>query len=366
VGRPTSVAEWAVLKERTVMTVDRAMLPGRRRMLQGVGALSLSLAGGALLTGCGQVAPFFAGSKSTRPETNTIKLPSGFATCVAPEILAVDMLRAEGFEVKQVQVGSDAEIYPAIAAGEIDLAMRTAASKVPQADTSNAFVHLAGIHTGCFELFASTGVRSLNDLKGKRVAAYGVDAGIYFSAMAAYIGLDPQRDLTLETYTAGDEAIEGYKAGRFDAIMAGPPQPQQLRKAGYGHVLTSMHSDRPWSQQFCCMLVANREFVQNNPVAAKQAVRAILKATDLCATKPGEAAQLLIDRGDITDRDAAFEMFTHDASYDKWREYDPEATLRFYGLLLHQIGKVKTPPDQLIAQSTDWRILNELKKELKG
>jgi NitT/TauT family transport system substrate-binding protein len=165
---------------------------------------------------------------------------------------------------------------------------------------------------------------------------------------------------------SGDAAIQAFVDGKADAFMGGPPQPQQLRKMGVGQVLVNMHSDRPWSQQFCCVLIANRAFVQNNPVAAKQTVRAVLKAADLCAQDPSGAAQRLADSGHIADKDAAVQMFTHDASYHRWREYDADDTIRFYGLLLHQVGMVKSHPNQLVAQSTDWRIFDELKQELKA
>jgi NitT/TauT family transport system substrate-binding protein len=39
--------------------------------------------------------------------------------------------------------------------------------------------------------------------------------------------------------------------------------------------------------------------------------------------------------------------------------------LRFYALRLYEVGMIKTNPNKLIAQGTDWRFLNELKKELK-
>ena len=52
--------------------------------------------------------------------------------------------------------------------------------------------------------------------------------------------------------------------------------------------------------------------------------------------------------------------------YRRWRDADPEDTLRFYGLRLHEAGLIKSPPQKLIAQGTDWRFLNELKKELKA
>jgi len=52
--------------------------------------------------------------------------------------------------------------------------------------------------------------------------------------------------------------------------------------------------------------------------------------------------------------------------YGKWRDYNPEETIRFYALRLREAGMVKSAPQKLIAQGTDWRLLNELKKELKG
>ena len=348
------------------MTRDRVALPGRRRLLQGVGALSLSLAGGSLLAGCAnQVAPFFAGSTSNRPETKTVRLQHGFATCLSPIFLAGDILRADGFDVDHVPSALD--VVPLVSAGDLDFAMQAAANTTVGADTDNRFVHLAGIHVGCFELFAQTGIRSMSDLKGKRVAVNELGAGahLHLAMMASYVGLDPNRDFILET---GDStvAMQAFEAGRIDGFMGFPPEPQLLRQRNVGHVLVNTHLDRPWSQSFCCILIGNREFVQNNPVATKQVVRAVLTATDLCANEPSRAADLLLARGDITDRDATFQMLSRDVSYDRWREYDPEATIRFYALLLHQIGMVKTTPDKLIAQSTDWRILNELKRELKA
>jgi NitT/TauT family transport system substrate-binding protein len=52
--------------------------------------------------------------------------------------------------------------------------------------------------------------------------------------------------------------------------------------------------------------------------------------------------------------------------YNQWREYDPEETVRFYALRLHELGMIKSSPQKIIAQGTDWRFLNELKRELKG
>jgi NitT/TauT family transport system substrate-binding protein len=52
--------------------------------------------------------------------------------------------------------------------------------------------------------------------------------------------------------------------------------------------------------------------------------------------------------------------------YDVWRDYDPDDTLRFYGNKLHEAGLIKSSPQKLIDEHTNWRFLNELKRELKA
>ena len=94
-------------------------------------------------------------------------------------------------------------------------------------------------------------------------------------------------------------------------------------------------------------------------------MRAILKANALCASEPERVARFLVDRGYETTYDAALRMLK-EIPYARWRDYDPEDTARFYALRLHEGGMIKSSPQKLLAQGTDWRFFNELKKELKG
>jgi NitT/TauT family transport system substrate-binding protein len=113
------------------------------------------------------------------------------------------------------------------------------------------------------------------------------------------------------------------------------------------------------------MVVGNRAFVRQHPVATKRALRAILKSADVCAREPERAARFLVDKAYTTRYDYALQAIK-ELPYGTWREYDPEDTVRFYALRLHEAGMLKSTPQKLIAQGTDWRFLNELKKELKG
>jgi NitT/TauT family transport system substrate-binding protein len=90
-----------------------------------------------------------------------------------------------------------------------------------------------------------------------------------------------------------------------------------------------------------------------------------LKAADLCGSKPEQVAQSLVDKGYMKNYDHTLQTLK-DIPYDKWREYNPEDTVRFYALRLHEVGMIKSSPQKIIAEGTDWRFLNELKQELKG
>src|SRR4051812_32004084 len=348
------------------MARDQVAKSGRRRVLQGVGAVGLSLAGGDLLAGCAnQVAPFFSPSTTGQLETTRIRLNQIAGICIAPQYIAAALLEAEGFtDVEYVETGADP--FPGFASGTIDIGMTFVGPFIVQLDAGLPVVLLGGVHIGCFELFGTDTVRAIRNLKGKTVGIPGLNTAhhVFLSSMAAYVGLDPRVDINWFVHHP-NESAQILKDRKVDALIGFPPVPQELRARGIGHVIVNSATDRPWSQYFCCMLAASREFVQNNPVAAKRALRAILKATDICAQEPERAAQQIVDQGFTANYGYALQTMK-DVPYNRWREYDPEDTVRFYALRLHEIGMVKSGPDQIISQGTNWRFLNELRQELKG
>jgi NitT/TauT family transport system substrate-binding protein len=181
--------------------------------------------------------------------------------------------------------------------------------------------------------------------------------------MAAHVDLDPKQDIRWVTDPA-QTPMELFIEGKVDGFLGFPPQPQELRARHVGHVILDTTVDRPWSQYFCCMLVGNPEYVSNYPVATKRVLRAILKATEFCASEPARAAQRLVDRGFAPRYDYALKTLSG-IPYEKWRDYDAEDSIRFYALRMHEAGIIKSSPKKIIAENTDWRFLNELKRELK-
>src|SRR6516225_5185721 len=247
------------------------------------------------------------------------------------------------------------------------VSLHFAALLIPAIDAGEAITVLGGVHVGCFELFAREHIRSIRDLKDKKVGIQGAGAQqhAFVAAMAAYVGLNPVKDIDW-IISPTPPPMELFVEGKIDAFLGLPPEPQELRarKIG-GHVVVNSSTDRPWSQYFCCMLAGNREFIRTHPIASKRAMRAILKATDYGVTNPAAAAQRMVDRGFTARYDYALQMLK-EVPYNKWREYDPEDTIRFYSLRLREAGMIKASPNKIIADATDWRLFNELKRELKG
>jgi len=204
------------------------------------------------------------------PETTVIRLARQPTICVAPQFVAEELLRVEGFtDIRYVDTLAP-EVPEAVARGKVDYSLAYASQFVASIDAGEPVTLLAGVMVGCFELFGKEGIRSIAELKGKTV---GVQA----------LGSTP-------------------------------------------HVLLT-----------------------------------VLAA----AAEPARAARRLVDGGFADRYDYALQSLT-ELPYDKWRDYDPEDSVRFYALRLREAGMTKASPQKIIAEGTDWRFLNELKRELKA
>jgi NitT/TauT family transport system substrate-binding protein len=281
--------------------------------------------------------------------------------------VAEELLKAEGFtNVSYAEIPEGMPISQSLSRDQADISMNFVAPNLLRVDQGDPVVFLAGAHVGCFEVFAGPRVRRISDLKGKTVPVTQINNTdhVFFASIAAHVGLDPRKDIHWEVHEA-DEGLKLFADGKVDAYLGFPPRPQELRARKVGRVLVNGATDRPWSQYFCCLVTGSREFVRKHPVATKRAVRAVLKGADLCATEPERVAHMLVDKKYTPRYDYVLQMLK-ELPYGKWREYDPEDTIRFYALRLHEAGLIKASPQKLIAQASDWRFLNELKKELKG
>src|SRR3954464_4593319 len=287
---------------------------GRRRFLAALAATGAS----------GFIGPTNSRAQGERLETTSVRLAKITGTCIAPQYLAEDLLRLEGFtDVRYVLSEAGLGQSKAIARGDVDFSLNFAAPLVIPIDAGEPISIIGGVHTGCFELFGHERIRSIADLKGRTVGVQGLGASphVFLAAMAAHVGLNPLKDINWVT-SPTIAPKELFAERKIDAFLGFPPEPQELRARKIGRVIVNSAVDRPWSQYFCCMLAGNREFVRKHPVATKRALRAILKAADVCGTAPEQAARFIVDNGFTPRYDYALQALK-DLPYGQWREYSP-------------------------------------------
>jgi len=339
---------------------------------------NIAVAGATGFAGLG-AAGFYGGRKSVAaeppPEVTTIRFEKDPVTCIAPQVFQ-ELLRAEGFtdiryvdltedHIRQADAANSDAITDMIGRREVDFGRSFAPNLIMGMNAGAPVTVLSGLHLGCFEVFGKNEIRSLGDLKGRAVGANynSQQADRLLTIMLYLIGLHPNRDVRWVT-DPSLRLMDLFVEGKIDAFLAAPPDLQEVRAKNIGHVIVSSITDRPWSQYYCCMLATSTEFARKYPVATKRVLRATLKAADLCVSEPDRAARLLVEQGYSTRYDYALQALS-EVRFDVWRDYDAEDTLRFYGLRLQEAGLLRSSPQTLIAEHTDWRFLNELKREMK-
>jgi NitT/TauT family transport system substrate-binding protein len=201
-------------------------------------------------------------------------------------------------------------------------------------------------------------------LKGKTVAIaeLGGPSHVLLASMLARVGLDPRADVTWATHDSA-VAMQLLADERVDAYLGFPPDAQEMRARGIGHVVVNSMVDRPWSQNFCCMVVANRDYVTRNPVATTHARHEIINGIDRTGHDPEGAVRFLVDQGYTTQYDYTLQALKT-IHAGGWRfDCDAEDTLRYYALRLHEAGMIRSSPDKIIARGTDWRFLSKVRRD---
>jgi NitT/TauT family transport system substrate-binding protein len=301
------------------------------------------------------------------PETATVRINYQVG-CDPWTWLADDFLKAEGFT--DVRVLNDPALFADGAArGLADLDVFFGTDLAARVDAGQPIIALAGTHTGCFELWARPGINSFRDLRGKRILVDKRDAlldpfyGMWVGFLA-WVGVDPSEVQFIEMADPAHTNVDRYIGGMSDAILASVTEGPALRADPNtpGRRIFDMGMDKPWSGYYCCMLGANRDWAKANPNATKRATRAVLRAIDYGAKDREQAVKVAVEKKVPEDLSLLYEAIK-DLNY-KWRDFDPEDTVRFYALRLADAKLLKKTPSRIISDGTDFAFLHRMQKEL--
>lgn len=341
----------------------------RRTLLKGAAGLGLAAATGTLLTACGSGGGHSQASEPDADgplETTSIRLYSiPPANCIAAMYMAERFLREEGFTDVQYPLHSPKDVFTRFAEGAADFGMTYPALVMPMIADGAPIVMLGGVHLGCWQVVATGGIKTMRDFRGKTVAVIGprFTDGIFMAMTLKNVGLDLTKDVKVVNYPPSEYA-QLLSSGEVDGVVAIPPVSTDLRAKGIGHVVVNSVVDPPWSNYYCCGPIVHRDWMEKHPVAAKRALRAILKGADTVAKDPEGTARQMVDRAYTNNFDYTCDILK-EMPYNVWRDYDALDSVRFYALRLKEAGILKTTPDEIIKRGTDFRYFRQLAKELQ-
>jgi NitT/TauT family transport system substrate-binding protein len=113
------------------------------------------LASASLAAAAGALGPRGAFAEDGPLETTTLKLAYYANNCLAPLLVAEDLLRTEGFtDIQYVAVPESFTIPELVARGDVHFGSTFAGTVVHHIDNGVPIVGLSGLHSGCYELFA--------------------------------------------------------------------------------------------------------------------------------------------------------------------------------------------------------------------
>ncbi|MHC1740177.1 MAG: ABC transporter substrate-binding protein [Anaerolineaceae bacterium] len=320
-----------------------------------------------LLSACAEnKTPVAAATNTDMPATTSpavkIKLPVGYVPDIqfAPLYVAIEKgyYSSEGLDVSldysmendnTVLVGTG-DLTFAIVSGEQVLLAR--AQQLPVVYVMSWYhQYPVGILTK-----TSSNIRSVADLRGKKIGLPGLYGASYIGAIALLdsAGLS-QGDVTLDSI--GYNQVAALVADKEDAVVVyAANEPLQLAKQGIDYTLFKT-SDAV--ELVANGLITNEKTLQENPELVRKMVSATLKGILFSIDHPDEAYQISENYvPNLTSLDQQLQMQILLNSIEQWKTAnpgltDPKAWENMQAILL-KMGLLASPLDLSTAYSNDY------------
>jgi len=136
-----------------------------------------------------------------------------------------------------------------------------------------------------YRLVVRPDIRTVDDLKGKRVGVAGFGLGAHRGAqiMLAKLGLNPDTDVTMLQIGGDPTRLSALLSGTIDASVFNPPLHKRAAEAGM-RVLANIE-DMGFSVQASALVTTDR-FTKKNYDLTRRAVRSIIDSIHLIKTNP--------------------------------------------------------------------------------
>lgn len=208
-----------------------------------------------------------------------------------PVALEKGYFAQEGLNVSLVgPFAAGPALMKAFAAGELDIGYVGTPPALTHAAKGVEIQILASVNNEGSALIVRRGVSRTEDLKGKTVAIpmVGSIQDVLLRMILSRSGMS-YKDLNVVEVRPPDMPAQ-LEVGRLDGFIAWEPYCAQAVISGTGRILAS--SNDIWPGHPCCVLVASRSFIANQPSVVEKIVRIHVRATRFIQEHVEEATNI--------------------------------------------------------------------------
>jgi NitT/TauT family transport system substrate-binding protein len=246
-----------------------------------------------------------------------VRLAYGFiSTTDIPMWIADDqgLWQKYGLDVEATLLQSSAQIAPAMAAGEVDVALTAGAGVVDIDLAGGDQVLIASLQNEMrFFVHAQPDIRRIEDLRGKSLGITRRGSGINLAAdiVLDRAGLEPGRDVALQELGTTQNAYSALTSGQIPAIIVSGPINIIAARQGYPQIADLKDYHVPYSQG---ALATTRTTLTERYDLVRDFVKAFVEGLGVAKRDPALAKRVLGENTQTTDQDLL------DKSYVQWME----------------------------------------------
>jgi NitT/TauT family transport system substrate-binding protein len=291
---------------------------GRRAQLRVglIGGLVLLLAacsgGGNTPTGAGGSS---GGSASAPQQMRKIKVAHAFISAeTLPIWVGLDQKLFEkyGLQVEAVPLQTSAQVAPAMASGDVQVALTTGTGELEFDLSGGDHVIVAGYSNDMrYFLMAKPEVQRVEDLRGKKVGITRRGGAIDIAAhiFAERHGMEYGRDMAILELGTAQNQVQGLVAGSVDAAIVALPTNLLAEREGFHLVedTKQLGVKNPTN-----VIAVRRDYLKNNPDVVRDYLKAHVEAVERARKDKALAVRLLGQGTGSGDQDLL------EKSYDLW------------------------------------------------
>ena len=139
-----------------------------------------------------------------------------------------------------------------------------------------------------YELVARPGIKTPEDLRGKKFGVQAIGGTVWMGAILAleHLGLDPERD-KIAIIAAGDQTVlaQAVASGTIDATVLDGVQSRPLAGKGLS-ILAEL--DKTNLPILSSSIVAREPYIQKNPQMVENVLRAVIEGAAFCLSARAE------------------------------------------------------------------------------